>query len=385
MSLTLFIISVLLVLWTVAGYPLLLAWRAGRSRMSLTTSDFTPTVTAIIPVHNGGRFLAAKLESVLGADYPPGRLDVLVVSDGSTDATDAIAAEWVARGHVRFLRLPKGGKAAALSAAFPMIGAEIVLLTDVRQRLEPDCIRNLTRCFADPTVGAASGTLKIRAGETAGEASTGLYWKYESWIRENLSRVDSVLGATGPIYAIRRSLVRSLPAGCILDDMWLPMQVVLDGHRAILAPDAVAWDYPTSLTSEFGRKVRTQAGLYQLLGFEKRLLDPSRNRLFGSFVNLKIFRLLLPYFLIVALVSSCFLSPPWRAICLAAQAGFYGLAAIDSLLPDGHALKRATAPLAAFVTLVSAAFVAQAIFFRDPASLWKTTEVRMTGPSEPRT
>lgn len=385
MSGTLFTISAFLVVWTLAGYPLFLAWRARRSRATLSHSDMTPTVTAIIPVHNGGRFLAAKLESVLSADYPTALLDVLVVSDGSTDDTDAIAAEWVARGRVRFLGLPKGGKAAALTAAFPMVSADIVLLTDVRQRLEPDCIRRLMRYFADSTVGAASGTLKIRAGETAGEASTGLYWKYESWIRTSLSRVDSLLGATGPIYAMRRTLVRPLPVGCILDDMWLPMQVVLDGYRAILAPDAVAWDYPTSLTSEFGRKVRTQAGLYQLLGFERRLLDPSRNRLFGSFVNLKLFRLLLPYFLIVALASSLFLASPWREICLALQAGCYGLAAIDSLLPDGHVLKRATAPLAAFVTLVSAAFVAQAIFFRDPASLWTTTQVRLSGPSEPRT
>jgi hypothetical protein len=94
--------------------------------------------------------------------------------------------------------------------------------------------------------------------------------------------------------------------------------------------------------------------------------------------------LLLPYFLLVAFASSLFLPAPWREFCVSAQLAFYLLAALDSVLPDGHALKRVTAPLAAFVTLVSAAFVAQAIFFRDPASLWKTTQVRMTGPTEPR-
>lgn len=384
MSAALFMASVALIVWTLAGYPLWLSRRAAGSRATIAAADITPHVTALIPVHNGERFLAAKLESVLAADYPSDLLDVLVVSDGSTDGTDAIGAEWAARGRVRFLRLPKGGKAAALTAAFPMISAEIVLLTDVRQQLEPDCIRALMRAFADPAIGAVSGTLKIRSGETAGEASTGLYWKYESWIRANLSRVDSLLGATGPIYAIRRTLVRPLPVGCILDDMWLPMQVVLDGYRAILASDAVAWDYPTSLTSEFGRKVRTQAGLYQLLGVEKRLLNPAANRLFASFVNLKLFRLLLPYFLLAALFSSIFLASPWREICVAAQLVFYMLAALDSVLSDGHSLKRVTAPLAAFVTLVSAAFIAQAIFFRDPASLWKTTHVRMPGPSERR-
>ena len=383
MSAALFIISAALVFWTLAGYPLWLARRARNARTTLASAESVPTVTAIIPVHNGGRFLAAKLASVLSSDYPTALLDVLVVSDGSTDDTDSIALHWAQRGRVRFLRLEKGGKAAALTTAFPMISAEIVLLTDVRQQLESGCIRALMTRFADATVGAVSGTLKIRSGETAGEASTGLYWKYESWIRANLSRVDSLLGATGPIYAIRRTLVRPLPVGCILDDMWLPLQVVLDGNRAILATDAVAWDYPTSLTSEFGRKVRTQAGLYQLFGMEKRLLKPSRNRLFAAFLNLKLFRLFLPYFLITAFLSSLFLASPWREIALALQGIFYGLAAIDSVLPDGHILKRASAPLAAFVTLVTAAFMAQAIFFRDPASLWTTTQVRMPGPPEP--
>ena len=369
------------VCWTLFGFPLLLAWRASRlpaivSRDLAHSDAALPSVTAIIPVHNGERFLAAKLESVLASQYPADRLDIIVLSDGSTDATDAIAAEFQSRGRVRFVRLAKGGKAAALSVAFPMVTAEVVLLTDVRQHLQPDCVRRLVAYFEDSAIGVVSGTLRIRSGETSGEASTGLYWRYESWIRNNLSRIDSVLGATGPIYAIRRALVRSLPAGCILDDMWLPMHAVFDGHRAVLAPDALAWDFPTSLTSEFTRKVRTQAGLYQLMSLEPRLLNPMRNRLFWSFVNLKLTRLLLFHVMLIALVASVFLQSPWQIVLLALQAAFYGAALADRLVPDTSTLKRATAPIAAFVTLVVAAFCAQAIFFRDPASLWKTTQVR---------
>ena len=369
-----------LVLWTLFGFPLLLARRASRTPAASMVADIAdevlPSVTAIIPVHNGERFLAAKLTSVLASDYPPSRLDVIVLSDASTDGTDAIATQFAAGERVRFVRLPKGGKAAALTIAFPMTQCDVVLLTDVRQLLNSDCVRRLVSHFADPHIGVVSGTLRIRSGETSGEASTGLYWRYESWIRENLSRIDSVLGATGPIYAMRRSLVRALPASCILDDMWLPMQAVLDGSRAVLASDAIAWDYPTSLNSEFTRKVRTQAGLYQLLKLEPRLLDPTRNRLFWSFLNLKIARLLLSHVLIVAAVASVFLPMPWRAFVLGGQAAFYGMALLDRFVAGGSTMKRISSPIAAFVTLVGAAFCAQAIFFRDPASLWKTTTVR---------
>ena len=379
-SVAVFGLAAVAVLWTLAGYPLLLAWRARRGGRTLSPAvglvDL-PTVTAIIPVHNGGRFLEAKLASVLDADYPAERLEIIVLSDGSTDETDAIAtAAAAASDRVRFVRLPKGGKAVALTTAFTMTDRDVLLLTDVRQHLDRQCLRHLVNRLGDPQVGVVSGTLKIRSGETAGEASTGLYWRYESWIRTNLSTIDSVLGATGPIYVIRRALARPLPAGCILDDMWLPLQPVLDGYRSVLSAEAVAWDFPTSLSSEFARKVRTQAGLYQLFGLEPRLLNPARNRSFWTFVNLKLLRLLLPHLLLTALVASVFLHPPLRVLALLAQGLFYGAAISDRFVPESSVLKRLTAPIAAFVTLVWAAFCAQAIFFRDPATLWKPTLVR---------
>lgn len=379
-AIVLFVAAVAIVLFTLAGYPIWLSLRARGKKPTSTAAfnaDLWPTVTAVIPVHNGEAFLASKLESVLASDYPTEKLDVIVLSDGSTDNTDAIAQSFAETGRARFVRLSKGGKAVALTTAFPMVSADVVLLTDVRQVLERDCVQKIVRNFADPKVGAVSGTLKIRSGETSGEAGTGLYWKYESWIRDNLSTIDSVIGATGPIYAIRRSLARALPAGCILDDMWLPMQIVLDGYRSTLASDAVAWDYPTSLNSEFNRKVRTQAGLYQLLKLDPRLLNPLQNRLFWKFLNLKMGRLFLPHLLIIIAVTSVFLPAPFNAFFMAAQLAFYSMYVLDRILDEGSALKRVTAPFAAFLTLVTAAFFAQAIFFRDPASLWKTTKVRV--------
>jgi cellulose synthase/poly-beta-1,6-N-acetylglucosamine synthase-like glycosyltransferase len=372
------------VAWVLAGYPLWLAWRArGRTRPA-PGGKGEPAITAVIPVHNGGRFLAAKLDSVLGSNYPPERLDILVLSDASSDETDQVGQDYAARypERVRFRRLARGGKAAALTAAWPEVSREIVLLTDVRQRLHPDCVRELAASLADPRVGAVSGNLLILKGDSAGEANVGLYWRYESWIRKNLGRVDSLLGATGPIYALRRELARPLPAGCILDDVWLPMQAVLAGYRATWNERAIAWDYPTDLGAEFARKVRTQAGLFQLL-WQAPALFGWRNRVGGAFWSLKVGRLLLPEVLILALVASGGLAWPWNGAALGAQAAFYLLAGLDGWIAEGTALKRLSAPVRAFVVLLLAALCAVSIFFRRPDELWKKTRVRAPHSSQP--
>ena len=182
---------------------------------------------------------------------------------------------------------------------------------------------------------------------------------------------------------MRRSLIRPLPPGCILDDVWLPMQAVMAGYRAILAEDAIAWDHPTSLAAEFSRKVRTQAGLYQLLRLEPRLLNPVRNRLFSVFVNLKLGRLFLGHFMIAAAASSFWLPTPFATVAVAIQSIFYGLFALDAMLPKRAVIKKYTSPVAAVVTLVAAAFWAQTIFFRDSAALWKATGARVLRDSQP--
>lgn len=366
--------------WTLCvllGYPMWLAVRArfyGRPPLS---GPNEPTVTAVIPVHNGAAFLSAKLESIMSADYPPGKLDILVISDGSNDGTDEIAEEYATRfpARVRFQRLARGGKARALNAALPQASAEVLLLTDVRQRLHPRCVRRLAEALHDPDVGVVSGYLEILSGESAEEANVGLYWRYESWIRRNLGLVDSLMGATGPIYAMRRALARPLPAGCILDDVWLPMQAVLAGYRSVLDEQAIAWDYPTSLNAEFARKVRTQAGLYQLT-WQLTGLFSSRNRLYWPFVYFKLGRLLLPEVLILCALASFWLPAELKWFAILGQGAFYGLALLDPLIPETSALKRATAPVRAFVVLLAAALFAVSVFFVEPERLWRQTQVR---------
>jgi hypothetical protein len=178
------------------------------------------------------------------------------------------------------------------------------------------------------------------------------------------------MGATGAIYAMRRALAQPLPAGCILDDVWLPMQAVLAGYRAVRDEQAIAWDYPTSLDAEFARKVRTQAGLFQLTWQLPGLFSP-RNRLRWPFLFFKLGRLLLPEALIVCLLASLCLPSALRWPALAGQGAFYGLALLDPWISHGSALKRATSPVRAFVVLLAAALFAVSIFFVPPERLWK--------------
>jgi cellulose synthase/poly-beta-1,6-N-acetylglucosamine synthase-like glycosyltransferase len=367
-----FVLSVAFALYTTAGYPLLLALLAHFRSRPVRKSYEPKSVTILLPVRDGEPWLRAKLESLLALRYPPELQQILVISDGSSDGTDAIAAEFAGTGRVELLRTD-GGKAAALNAGLEQARGEILFFTDVRQELDPDSLRNLVACFADASVGAASGELVIRQGETLEERAVGLYWKYEKWLRKRESRIDSVMGATGCIYALRRSLAKPLPAGTLVDDMFLPLAAFFAGYRVILDESALAFDYPTALESEFRRKVRTQAGVYQIIRLYPRLLS-FRNRMWFAFLSHKLARLLLPFALLLAAASTFALDGPWRTPVLLAQALFYGVALFDLWIPDDSAAKRFSAPLRSFVVLLAAAFCAA--FVRSSETVWAETRVR---------
>ncbi len=195
----------------------------------------------------------------------------------------------------------------------------------VAQALDPDSLQSLVACFSDPWVGVVSGELVIRDGETLDRLSIGLYWIYEKWMRKRESRIDSVMGATGCIYAMRRELAVPLPAGTLVDDMFLPLAAFFAGYRVIMEERAKAFDYPTALDVEFRRKVRTLAGVYQIVKLYPQLLS-WRNRMWGAFVFHKLGRLLLPYALILVAATSFALPQPWRTGVLISQATVYALA-----------------------------------------------------------
>jgi len=265
-----------------------------------------------------------------------------------------------------------------LNAAIVEARGEILLLTDVRQQVAPDSLGHLLACFADPAVGAVSGELIIRKGASHEEADIGLYWRYESWIRDRLSALDSMFGATGPFYAIRRELAVPIPGDMLLDDMYLPLAAFFRGYRLVVESAARAYDYPTSVKTEFRRKVRTLAGNYQILSAYPALLGP-RNRMWLHFVSYKLGRLLLPWLLMTLFAASAFLPDPWRLFALAAQIGFYALAMLDRWLPACFPLKVLSSPAHTFVVLMAAAVCGLSIFFVPPRRLWKVTS---TGPEQ---
>ncbi len=375
----LFLLSVAFCAYTLFGYPMLLGLLARWRPRAVRKAAWPATVSVILPVHNGERWMAAKLESILALEYPTELVEILVVSDGSTDGTEAVVRKFLGRARIDFLAVPHAGKAAALNAAMARATGEILFFTDVRQQLDARSLANLVACFADPEVGVASGELVIRKGAGLEEASVGLYWKYEKWIRKHLSRLDSVMGATGCIYAMRRKLARPLPAGTLNDDMYLPLAAFFQGYRVIFDESALAFDYPTQLASEFRRKVRTLAGVYQVMAQYPALIGPG-NRMWIHFFSHKLARLLMPWAMLAAALSGLGLPAPWNLWVSGAQAAAYALGWIDGWVPEGLPLKRITSPVRTFIVLMAASLCAVSILFVPARMLWRETRVSPAAP-----
>jgi cellulose synthase/poly-beta-1,6-N-acetylglucosamine synthase-like glycosyltransferase len=323
--------AVVLYSWLV--YPALIALLASAwPAPAVRRDEIEPPVTVLLVVRDEEAHLEDKLRNLVGLDYPRDKLEVLVVSDGSTDRTESIAAGFAGSGVRLLAQAPPRGKASCLNEAVPRARGEILVMTDARQALAEDAVRRLVACLGDPSVGAASGELHIVASPGRGPEGVGLYWKYEKLIRRAESRFDSTVGVTGALYAVRKELFVPLDPRAILDDVLVPMEVVLAGRRVVFEPEARAWDrLAESPAHEYRRKVRTLAGNYQLLALRPALLDPFRNRLFFQLVSHKLSRLAVPWCLLLLLVASAGLalaSPRvfYRA-ALGLQVLFYLLAA----------------------------------------------------------
>jgi cellulose synthase/poly-beta-1,6-N-acetylglucosamine synthase-like glycosyltransferase len=352
-----FWVCVVLVLYVYLGYPVIV-WSLSRLRpQPWTRAAGQPTVSIILAVYNGAALLREKIDHLLTLDYPEQLIEVLVVSDGSTDATDTILSS-IQHPRLRTWRLAQhGGKVAALNKAIAEAQNEILLFIDIRPRLEAGALNCLVANFADPKVGAVAGELRLRSGDhDAGtKAVGGIYWRYEQWIRKSESAIDSAVGVYGGFYAVRRSLAVQLPEGLILDDMLQPLSVIRQGYRSVLDEDALVWDvWPKTAKGEFRRKVRTLAGNFQLVRVAPWLLK-SENRVLGQFVSHKLLRLVAPVLLFLALVSSLALAhqPLYRWLAVG-QLCFYllGIVGMRTQLPG---LRQITGPAAAFCLLNAAA------------------------------
>jgi len=374
--------AAVLVGYSYLGYPVWLwlrsRWSPRPVRRGFAEGTAAPAVTAVMVVRNEEAVIARKLENLLSLDYPQDKLDVVVVSDGSSDRTPAILADYGCdygrRTRVRTLVKPVSqGKAAGLNDGIQRATGEVLLFTDARQQIESGALRLLIENFADPEVGAASGELML-GDPTSGETGLGmgLYWRIEKIIRELESASGSVVGATGAIYCARRSLLDTspLPEGTILDDVLLPMQIVRQGFRVVFDSRARAWDSPyLGKGREFPRKVRTLSGNYQLLQIAPWLLS-SENAIRFEFVSHKLSRLASPFALLALLIASIFLPQPFYRVALVAQLAFYALSLAALVGFKIGPLSRIADPARTFVILNCAAMVAFINFVTGRKAAW---------------
>lgn len=372
------------VFYIIIGYPVLLAFFTRRAAPPVRKDmEHRPTVSVIMAVHNGEVFVRQKLESILALHYPARLLEVLVVSDGSTDATEAIVESFADRG-VHLLRTPRGGKPAALNLAMGKASGEILFFTDVRQILEPDALSHLVANFADPSVGAVTGKLQfLNPARTGEEADMEVYWRYELWARRQHTRIDSTQVVTGCIFALRRSLSEPIPPDTLTDDALIPLKVFLGGHRVIVEPKALAYDYPGIQGGEFRRKLRTLAGLWQTCVRLPELFT-RKNRMRFHFLSHKVSRLVLPWAILVAWMATVALpASSFRSFLLMDELAFIGLAAIDPLVTKDFPLRRITSPARSFLVMNAAALLSVLVFVFPARILWRPTRVAVPPKSIP--
>ncbi len=326
----LFWVSVAALGYIYAGYPLLV-WTFARVRgRAVQKGPTAGGISVVLVAHNEAGRLSAKLSNILASTVRDQILEILVGSDGSTDATPAVAASYPDLRVRSFAFSERRGKPSVINDLVAQARGEFLLFVDARQDLAPDAIGRMIENFADPSVGVVSGELVFRRDAQSGTAAEGVgfYWAYEKFIRTAEAGFRSVPGATGALYALRRSLFRPIPPNTILDDVVIPMQAIEQGYRCLLERGAEAWDRPSvSTAKESVRKRRTIAGCAQLAAAQPRWLLPWRNPIWWEFCSHKLLRLASPLFLVLAGVSNvALMSRPLYSVLLVLQCVMYASA-----------------------------------------------------------
>jgi cellulose synthase/poly-beta-1,6-N-acetylglucosamine synthase-like glycosyltransferase len=339
------------------GYPVVvrliaLAVRPREHRWS----GLRPTVSVIIATREGAEAIQRRVDDILRGSYPKDRLDVVVGSDARGGADPATVP---VSGPVRVVRGDEpGAKAATLNAAVRVATGEILVFTDIAQSFAPDTITRLVDALADPRLGAVSGQLETGVSARALSPNE-LYWRLERWLRRNEARLHSAVGVTGAVYAMRRALYAPLPAGLILDDLYVPMRLVLRGHRVGFSETATALDERRfAVEKEYDRKVRTLTGVIQLCAWLPAVLVPIRNPIWLQFVFHKLLRFLTPYVFAVfvfASIGAIAMAVPRGAVLGAGAAlGALAIAAVLVLAASRRARSAVRAGLLMQAALVKA-------------------------------
>jgi len=378
-ALALVLIPVGLSAYSLVLYPILLKLIGMTRAAPSSPSDPAewPTITITIPAYNEAGTIARTLEGLLALDYPTDRREILVVSDASTDGTDDIVRTFADRG-VQLLRLPvRSGKTAAENAAATRLRGEIIVNTDATIRIPPNALKPLIRVFNDPTIGVASGR-DVSVGDRAAEANRGEsgYVDYEMWVRDLETRLGSIVGASGCLYAIRRDIHDTLFPSALSRDFATALIAKTYGLRAVSVPEAVCLvPRARSLRAEFGRKSRTMARGLETLWYKRSLLNPARHGLFAwKLASHKLARWLVFLFAPGALLGLGILAPRYPlALWLLVAAGIGTVLGLLAIVWPGRP-PRLLAMFGFALVSASAGFVAWTKALRGELNpIWEPT------------
>ena len=382
----LFFIYLLLLFYTFAGYPLLLwFWSQRKIDSETKLGNFQssanslgqelPTLDIVMVVHNGANYIQAKLKNLSELEYNGKRPRIIIVLDGCTDNTEElIAAANYSSVHV-IKQKEKSGKPYGLNLGVAASDAVLLLMTDVRQPIKKDALERLARRFEDPQIAAVSGELVFkREGITDFGKGMDAYWRYEKFIRDKESTIDSVAGVTGAIYVLRKSYYDPIPAETLLDDVLIPMQAVLKGGKVKFESGAYAFDIPSNdIQRERIRKTRTLAGNFQLVQLNPSLVNPFKNPIWFQFVSHKMLRLLSPFLLLSIFISNALLvGDHWfYSLTMAGQLAFYAIAAIAFFSESARKIKLLSV-IHSFLNLMLYTFYGFLAYVRgNYGDLWK--------------
>jgi glycosyltransferase involved in cell wall biosynthesis len=327
-----------LLAYVYVGYPVCVAALGAMLKRHPRRAPITPRVTILIPAYNEARDLARTIENKLDLDYPKEKLEILVISDASTDATDAIVRRYADRG-VRLIRQePRQGKTAGLNLAVPQVGGEILVFSDANSLYARDAVQALVSPFADPQVGYVTGKMIYvnPDGSVIGDGCSA-YMKYENLLRRHETRLGSVVGVDGGIDAMRKRLYRPIRPD-LQPDLVLPLQVVTQGSRVVYESHAVLREETLSDSgSEYRMRVRVTLRALWALFDMRRLLNPLRYPLYAwQLWSHKVLRYLAVLPMLVTLGANLMLLDrgPFYVATLSLQCAFY-LAAAGGVLLSG--------------------------------------------------
>lgn len=290
---------------TYFGYPVLLWLARPLRRRRPTSNGHECSVSLVISAFDEAEVIPAKVENSLALDFPTEKLEVVVISDGSEDGTDAIVDSFADRGVKLFRQWPRRGKSLGLTRFVPGLRGEIVVFSDANSMYEPDAVRKLVRHFADPAVGFVAGHQRYYVdGSDVGESES-LYWRYETALKVMESRIGSVVCGDGAIYAIRRELFEPLREDDI-NDFYLPLRIVARGFRGVFDKEAVCYERTaSSFDGEFRRKVRIINRSLRAVTRVPQCLNPFKVGVFAFQLAIhKVLRWFVPFLLLGALAAS---------------------------------------------------------------------------------